>query len=479
MRNKITALIAQRFGLIALIAIIGFSFGACGDGSGGGTAPTITTATLPGGTVGDAYNQTLAATGDKPVTWTIDIGTLPAGLTLQGGTISGTPTAAGPSGFTVKAENAAGSDTKQLSITIAPAGGGDGTAPTITTTTLLDGKAGTAYRRVLAARGDTPVTWSVSVGTLPEGLGLAGTTGVISGTPTEAGKSTFTVKAENAVGSDTKQLSITIAPAGGGGQPSIEIEMVQIQGGAFTMGSPTNESGRWSDETQHQVTLTGFYMGKYPVTQGQYEAVIETNPSSFTTPVSPETSTANRPVEMVTWYDAVEFCNKLSEQEGLTPVYEITGRTPATGYPITYATVTPDWSANGYRLPTEAQWEYACRAGTITAYNTGDTISDSTGWYSGNSDDRTHSVGENPANAYGLYDMHGNVHEWCWDWFNPSYYTSSPTQDPTGEDSGIMRVLRGGSWENSGSFLRSASRAGSYPYSRAESFGFRLVRPGQ
>jgi formylglycine-generating enzyme required for sulfatase activity len=115
--------------------------------------------------------------------------------------------------------------------------------------------------------------------------------------------------------------------------------MVWIEPGTFTMGSPTNEPGRDSDETQHQVTLTGFYMGKYPVTQAQYEEVMGMNPSNFLTPIAPETSTANRPVECVTWYDAVEFCNKLSEKEGLEPVYTITNRDPEIGYPIEEATV--------------------------------------------------------------------------------------------------------------------------------------------
>ena len=241
------------------------------------------------------------------------------------------------------------------------------------------------------------------------------------------------------------------------------------------MGSPTNEPDRDSDETQHQVTLTGFKMGKYPVTQTQYLAVTGTNLSYLTEPVSPETSTANRPVEQVTWYDAVEFCNKLSESEKLKPVYTISGRTPETGYPIESATVAPDWSANGYRLPTEAQWEYACRAGTTTAYNTGAAISDSTGWYRDNSGKRTHNVGEKPANAWGLYDMHGNVSEWCWD--RNGDYASGTQTDPTGAVSGNSRVIRGGSWYNLGLDLRSAYRYFFYPAYGNRDIGFRLVRP--
>jgi formylglycine-generating enzyme required for sulfatase activity len=146
---------------------------------------------------------------------------------------------------------------------------------------------------------------------------------------------------------------------------------VRINGGTFTMGSPANEANREDDEVQHQVTVRSFYMGKYEVTQKEWTAVMGTNPSEF--------KGDNLPVENVSWFDAVEYCNKKSQKEGLTPVYTISGRTPATGYPITAATVTWNRNANGYRLPTEAEWEYVCRAGTTTAYNTGARISDNTG----------------------------------------------------------------------------------------------------
>ena len=257
---------------------------------------------------------------------------------------------------------------------------------------------------------------------------------------------------------------------------------VWIQGGTFTMGSPTTEANRETNETQHQVTLTGFYMGKYPVTQAQYEAVTGTNPSNFKTPVSPETSTANRPVETVSWYGALVFCNKLSVNEGLTPAYRISGSTDPAAWGTVPTSSNATWNAveivagsTGYRLPTEAQWEYACRAETETAYNTGATISDNTGWYASNSGSRTHSVGEKPANAWGLYDMHGNVYEWCWDWYGD--YASGTQTDPTGAVSGNYRVIRGGSWSASGQRLRSAYRYFDYPYSRGNTIGFRLVRP--
>jgi len=254
------------------------------------------------------------------------------------------------------------------------------------------------------------------------------------------------------------------------------IEMVRIQSGTFTMGSPTSEANRESNETQHQVTISkSFYMGKYEVTQEQYQAVTGGNPSGFSSSPASGEIQGRRPVERVTWYDAVEFCNKLSAMEGLTSAYTITNRTPTTGYPITSATVTVNWNVNGYRLPTEAEWEYACRAGTTTAYNTGDTISDNTGWYDSNSNNRTHEVGLKPPNAWGLYDMHGNVYEWCWDWYGT--YASGAQTDPTGAASGSYRVLRGGSWYYFGQYLRSAYRYGNIPYFRYYSFGFRFLRP--
>ena len=268
----------------------------------------------------------------------------------------------------------------------------------------------------------------------------------------------------------TRQFPATLANAGEA------IELVWIPSGTFTMGSPTSEYYRLDSETQRQITISkGFYMGKYEVTQEQYQAVTGLNPSNFLNNPAAGEVQRRRPVEMVTWYDAVEFCNKLSEREWLTKAYTITGRTPATGYPITSATVTINWETNGYRLPTEAEWEYACRAGTTTAYNTGNTISDNTGWYTNNSNSITHEVGKKPPNAWGLYDMHGNVWEWCWDWYGT--YTGGSQTDPRGAASGSDRVERGGSWVDSGRFHRSAYRYYNYPNYRGSSIGFRLIRP--
>jgi formylglycine-generating enzyme required for sulfatase activity len=233
----------------------------------------------------------------------------------------------------------------------------------------------------------------------------------------------------------------------------VALDMIWINPGTFIMGSPTDELGRQDSEIPHQVTLTkGYWLGKYEVTQAQYKAIMKVNPSEF--------KGADLPVEMVSWYDAMEFCEKLTEIE------KAAGRLPA-GYE--------------YALPTEAQWEYACRAGTTTALNSGKNLSaqyecpemDEVGWYVGNSDGMTHPVGQKQPNAWGLYDMHGNVHEWCLDWYG-DYPTSSVT-DPTGPARGSDRVVRGGSWINYADYCRSAYRNGGRPDSRYLDCGFHVA----
>ncbi len=178
-------------------------------------APSITTTSLSDGEVNEAYNQTLSATGDTPITWSIESGSLPDGLTLNESTgiIGGTPTADGTFTFTVQAQNSTGSDTQALSITINPVS----IAPSITTTSLSDGEVNEAYNQTLSATGDTPITWSIESGSLPDGLTLNESTGIIGGTPTADGTFTFTVQAQNSTGSDTQALSITIEPLSNGG----------------------------------------------------------------------------------------------------------------------------------------------------------------------------------------------------------------------------------------------------------------------
>ena len=245
---------------------------------------------------------------------------------------------------------------------------------------------------------------------------------------------------------------------------------VRINGGTFMMGSPDSEPMRDLYETQRQVTISSFYIGKFQVTQAEYEAVMGTNPSNFRGP--------NLPVERVSWFEAIEFCNERSRREGLTPAYTISDRGDS-------RTVTWNRSANGYRLPTEAEWEYACRAGTTTPFNTGGNITTSQANYNGNFPynnnargiyrQHTTVVGSFAANAWGLHDMHGNVSEWCWDWYR--VYPSGAQTDPAGAASGTARVIRGGGWNYNAWNLRSAARNGNMPHSRIIYVGFRVVRP--
>ncbi len=241
---------------------------------------------------------------------------------------------------------------------------------------------------------------------------------------------------------------------------SIGMKLVYIPPGEFMMGSRdsaaevarkvrnTDRKYFLEEHPQHRVEITrGFYMSTTEVTKAQYRAIMDTNLSR---------KGGDNPVRLVSWDDAVEFCRKLSEKEGRT-----------------------------YLLPTEAEWEYACRAGTTTPFYTGETISTSQANYNGNYvygsgtkgiyRKTTIDVGSFPPNAFGLYDMHGNVYEWCQDWHGENYYAVSPTSDPQGPSSGKYRVTRGGSWLWDPGYSRSANRSGGTPSSRSSDVGFRVL----
>jgi len=257
------------------------------------------------------------------------------------------------------------------------------------------------------------------------------------------------------------------------------LEMIELPGGEFWMGSPEHEPSRFDDEHRHRVRVAAFAMAKYPVTQQLYHEVIGQNPSNL--------KGESLPVDSVSWFDAVRFCNKLSEQNGRQPCYRIVE--PKQDQPAetkaaqakTQPEVTWDQTANGYRLPTEAEWEYACRAGTETAYSFGDDSMQlgHYAWFEGNSEGRTHGVGAKRRNGWGLHDLHGNVLEWCWDWY-ARYEVTNGTDvcltQPIGPPTGGRRLLRGGSFNLEPRNLRSALRVRFEPVSQNEVVGFRCVR---
>jgi formylglycine-generating enzyme required for sulfatase activity len=245
---------------------------------------------------------------------------------------------------------------------------------------------------------------------------------------------------------------------------------VRVEGGTFQMGS---NSGFDDEKPVHTVTITGFYMGKYEVTQKEWTAIMGSNPSEF--------KGDNLPVENVSWYDAIEYCNRLSEKEKLTPAYTIDKSQKdgnnKSGVDDIKWTVGWNRNANGYRLPTEAEWEYAAKGGNGSPGNYTYAGSNNVGevaWYDENSAGSTQEVGAKNPNELGLYDMSGNVWEWCWDWYG-TYDTANQT-DPIGASSGSDRVGRGGGWIDSARFVRSASRYDGNPSSRGVLLGFRIVR---
>ncbi len=266
------------------------------------------------------------------------------------------------------------------------------------------------------------------------------------------------------------QLSVAAAAA------EVNDGLVLLPGGTVTIGSPDSERQRQADETQHQVTLSAFYVDPHEVTQQDYQAVMGTNPSHF--------QGNNLPVEQVTWYDAINYCNKLSEAKGLTPVYQIDG-----------TTVTWNRAADGYRLLTEAEWEYAARAGTQTVfYEGGQIVADQVNFCGSYPYliEENYLSHENPEvvtstyrqetmpvdglapNSWGLYHMEGNVSEWCFDYYGPC--DTAQNTDPSGPTSGSLRVNRGGGWNDFAKHVRSAYRSVTSPDTIEQNLGFRIAR---
>jgi formylglycine-generating enzyme required for sulfatase activity len=276
---------------------------------------------------------------------------------------------------------------------------------------------------------------------------------------------TYSVVVSNSAGSDTSvgaALTVIAAPA----------SMHLIPGGTFQMGQ-TNVA-----EPVHSVTVSAFYMDTTEVKQADYQVLMLVNPSHFA-------GDSLLPVEMVTWFDAVLYCNKRSKLDSLDTVYSYTSVTGLPGNGCSdLAGLAVDFAKNGYRLPTEAEWEYACRAGDTAAYywggsyppiTTADTAAiDNNAVWAHNSVHSSARVGTKLPNAWGLYDMIGNVWEWCNDWLDN--YTSGSQTDPTGPPTGSYRILRGGSWFTFDNALRSANRNQNDPFRTGSDCGFRCVR---
>jgi formylglycine-generating enzyme required for sulfatase activity len=238
-----------------------------------------------------------------------------------------------------------------------------------------------------------------------------------------------------------------------------EIEMVRLIGGRFAMGDKDEV-----DATLHDVVVSSFYMDKYLVTQEQYQRVMGENPSRW--------KADKNPVEQVRWSDAVKFCNERSHLEGLQPCYDL-------------ETWQCNFDANGYRLPTEAEWEYACRAGTQTAYFFGSDHSKLTdyAWFDKNSGRHPQPVGQKRPNPWGLYDICGNVWQWCNDFYKVDYYQEAAQENPRGPKEGKSKVVRGGAWKFSAQNCRSGFRYNENPgYADVcfgyDIYGFRCVRNG-
>ena len=235
---------------------------------------------------------------------------------------------------------------------------------------------------------------------------------------------------------------------------SLGMKLVRINKGSFTMGSPEAEIGRAPDELEHPVTLRkDYYLGVCEVTQSQYQKVMRKNPSYFQGR-RVDGESGDLPVEQVSWEDAVLFCKRLSE----LPEEKMAGRS--------------------YRLPTEAEWEFACRADSSSAYffDTDPATLDEYAWFKKNSADRTHPVGTKKPNPWGLFDMHGNVAEWCSDWF--AEYPTGEVFDPIGPKKETLRISRGGGWNFEAPKCRSASRDKDQPISRYVNLGFRVALDG-
>ena len=420
---------------------------------------TITTQTIPNGMEGIPYSTTLAANGETPIIWTIETGNLPEGLVLSSsGIISGIPTTAGTSNFTVKATNNVCFDTKSFSIIIEP-------APAITFS--ISTPTNVSYSRAtfnVSVSADASVTDKGICFSNNNNMPTTAHTSISQGSGTGSFIITLTglmantiyyvrpyaVLYGNTYYGEVISFSTTV---------NVPIEMILVQGGTFTMGCTTEQGNVCSDNEHpaHQVNVNSFYIGKYKITQSQWLAVMGNNPSVF--------SGVDLPVESVSWNEIVGTNGASMVIKGIT-YYE-------DGFIYKLNQMTE----KQYRLPTEAEWEFAARGGNASqGYKfSGSNNIDDVAWYAANSGNQTHIVGSKQPNELGIYDMSGNVLEWCSDWFGENYYSISPQNNPQGPASGNFRVVRGGWWQSLDDFCRVSFRIGSIPDGKANILGVRLV----
>jgi formylglycine-generating enzyme required for sulfatase activity len=243
--------------------------------------------------------------------------------------------------------------------------------------------------------------------------------------------------------------------------------LIKVEGGNFTMGSKKSDVVADNDEQkEHEVKVNSFYISKFEVTVWEWKQFTKAN--KLTMPPKPAWGWHdNYPINNITWEEAIAYCNWLSQKEKLTPVYSKKG-----------PNYNCNFKADGYRLPTEAEWEYAAKGGKVsikTKYS-GSDEADKIAWHQANSKATPHTVGTKLPNELGLYDMSGNVWEWCWDWYNQDYYLVEAGNNPKGPEMGERRSVRGGSWDSKLNYLRPANRISTYPNKMHEFYGFRVVR---